>query len=170
MSARLDGLVEALARDQKALRDRVHDVVSDAGDDPAASVLLEHGLIRVAHLIEEKWALDVGFTVDPRHATAAVHFERELMNILLEAAANAKKHSCASQFAIKVVVQSTDILVVVSNDRRGAARASDAVPILFDPRVLRNRVERLGGSLRTHADRDLVMFEAVIPRGTYARG
>lgn len=170
LAARIDSLVQMLGREQEALRTRLHELVSEARVDAAEPVVLEHRLGELARWIEARWELATDYSVDPPHATVTSELDHQLAHILLEAAANAKKHSRASQFKVGVTVQPAHIRVIISNDRCEPVGILGTRTTSFDPKMLRSRVEHVGGTLSVSADRGDVTVEIAVPRGIRADG
>lgn len=74
----------------------------------------------------------------------------QLLRLVLEAAANAAKHSRAFRLSIRVRIEADEILLSVGNDR---CVAPELATIAFVPRMLRARLDRLGGTMRVRPGR-----------------
>ncbi|HEV2302969.1 MAG TPA: histidine kinase [Stellaceae bacterium] len=155
---RIDELVEALAAEQRELRGRLERLAPDRG--AAASVGLGQRFDMLARTIERRWQLATEWQLEPPHATVSAHIGHQLSRLILEAAANAAKHSRASRLSVRTLIEAGDIMLSICNDRPGAPGSAAAA---FEPRMLRARLDRLGGTLRVRPEPERVVVEMTVP-------
>lgn len=163
IATRIDRLVEMLGREQATLRSRLHALVADVPGEASAPVALDRRLAELGRQVEAHWEMSTVCSVDPPHGVVSSVLDRELTHVLLEAAANAKKHSQAERFTVKVAIRAAEVELAVANDQPNRAAAAQPVP--FDPKMLRRRVEHLGGRLRVEVNPGDVRLHIVLPRG-----
>jgi signal transduction histidine kinase len=156
---RVDQLVTALAGEQSELRQRLQQLAPEP-TSPETKHNLGERLGQLAEAIERRWRLAADWELEPPDAMVDAFAEHQLSHLVLEAAANAKRHSHATRLAIRLTVQASDILLSIRNDRpeppAGAAPA-------FEPRMLRARLDHLGGTLRVRREPDQVVLDMAFP-------
>lgn len=157
-ASRIDSLAAALASAHADLRSMLHDLAPRPPDAEPDQVLGEE-LARLSQEIERRWPLRMEWRLDPPQAAVSSFVGHQLAHLVTEAAANAVRHSGATRLRVCVDVQPADILVSVENDRGAAGKAAAS----FEPRMLRIRLDHLGGTLRVQPADDHVRLEMAFP-------
>jgi signal transduction histidine kinase len=156
---RVDQLVSAVAAEQSELRHRLEQFAPEPASAGAEHDLGQR-LAALAEAIERRWRLAAEWQVEPPDATVGAFVAHQLWHLVIEAAANAKKHSHATRLAVRVTVQSSDILLRIHNDRPQPPAGTEPV---FEPRMLRARLNHLGGTLQVRCEPDHVLLDIAIP-------
>lgn len=166
---RLDDLLRTVATEQAQLRTLVN-VLRDSVHAEAAlpAELVQTCRPLVEHL-KQHWGIPVSCRVHPPHATLDIALMQEMVTMLGEAVANARRHGGASTVDIRATVGQGEIEISVTDDGHGfpyhgrfdLAELRDKG---LGPRSLCERVAALGGRLFLETAQSGSRIEIHLPR------
>jgi signal transduction histidine kinase len=170
LGGRLAELQETIAAEQRELREFIQLLKPGSPSPPPA---LADQLARMAHRLRRQWGLDLAWAIEPAQARIAPALIQEIVRIVAEGAANARRHGRSTRVDVRVRVDDGRVEVVIADNGAGFPFTGrfahgELAAGGIGPRSLRERVAALGGRLTVESSGAGARLEISLPLGEAA--
>jgi len=144
------GAISSLKEVEDAIRDDLHRIRQILFEMTAEKPRLEPVFTGFVQEQADKWHLPTRVDVEGSLDDVSPAVLETVHGIVVEALANAAKHSGAAEAAVRVVAADDELVVEIEDRGSGIAAVADDDPH-FGLRIMRTRAELVGGSLNVES-------------------